>query len=127
MVNITETQIEQLGINILTQAQYDVAEKKKGELYIIKDAPELATQQEVLDVENKVDDHIADTNNPHEVTKDQVGLGNVDNTSDINKPISTATQDALDLKQDILVAGTNMEISSNTISTTATQIIRRKW
>ena len=127
MANITETQIEQLGINILTQAQYDAAEKKKGELYIIKDAPELATQQEVLDVENKVDDHIADTNNPHEVTKDQVGLGNVDNTSDMDKPVSTATQDALDLKQDVLVAGTNMEISSNTISTTATQIIRRKW
>lgn len=127
MANITETQIEQLGINILTQAQYDAAEKKKGELYIIKDAPELATQQEVLDVENKVDDHIADTNNPHEVTKDQVGLGNVDNTSDMDKPVSTATQDALDLKQDTLIAGTNMEISSNTISTTATQIIRRKW
>lgn len=32
------------------------------------------------------------------VTKTQVGLGNVDNTSDINKPISTATQNALDLK-----------------------------
>lgn len=36
--------------------------------------------------------------NPHNVTKTQVGLGNVDNTSDLNKPISTATQSALDLK-----------------------------
>ena len=127
MANITETQIEQLGINILTQAQYDAAEKKKGELYIIKDAPELATQQEVLDVENKVDDHIADMNNPHEVTKDQVGLGNVDNTSDMDKPVSNAQQTALDLKQDALTPGTNMEIVDNTINTTATQIIRRKW
>lgn len=41
-------------------------------------------------------DHIADTNNPHSVTKAQVGLGNVDNTSDASKPISTATQTALD-------------------------------
>jgi hypothetical protein len=32
--------------------------------------------------------------------KDDVGLGNVDNTSDLDKPISTATQSALDLKYD---------------------------
>jgi len=32
------------------------------------------------------------------ITKDMVGLGNVDNTSDLSKPISTATQAALDLK-----------------------------
>ena len=42
--------------------------------------------------------HIANKNNPHEVTKAQVGLGNVDNTSDANKPVSTAQQAALDLK-----------------------------
>lgn len=32
------------------------------------------------------------------LTKTDIGLGNVDNTSDIAKPISTATQGALDLK-----------------------------
>ena len=48
----------------------------------------------------KVDAHANLTNNPHSVTKTQVGLGNVDNTSDLDKPISTATQDALDLKYD---------------------------
>lgn len=45
-------------------------------------------------------DHINDKNNPHEVTKAQVGLENVDNTSDLDKPISTATQTALDGKVD---------------------------
>ena len=40
--------------------------------------------------------HIANKSNPHGVTKSQVGLGNVDNTSDTDKPISTATQAALD-------------------------------
>ena len=35
------------------------------------------------------------------LAKGDVGLGNVDNTSDANKPVSTATQAALDLKQDI--------------------------
>lgn len=39
----------------------------------------------------EVEAHFNDENNPHKVTKDQVGLGNVDNTSDANKPISTAT------------------------------------
>lgn len=39
------------------------------------------------------------------LTKEYIGLGNVDNTSDLNKPISTATQTALDLKAD-LVNGT---------------------
>lgn len=42
--------------------------------------------------------HIADKNNPHQVTKNQVGLGNVNNTSDADKPVSTATQTALDSK-----------------------------
>lgn len=45
--------------------------------------------------------HLTDTTNPHSVTKTQVGLGNVDNTSDLDKPISTATQTALDDKLDI--------------------------
>ncbi len=42
--------------------------------------------------------HVANMSNPHGVTQAQVGLGNVDNTSDINKPISTATQNALNTK-----------------------------
>jgi hypothetical protein len=40
--------------------------------------------------------HISDTSNPHEVTKTQVGLSNVDNTSDADKPVSDATQTAID-------------------------------
>lgn len=39
--------------------------------------------------------------NPHGITKSNIGLGNVDNTSDINKPISIAQQAALDLKAPI--------------------------
>lgn len=42
--------------------------------------------------------HLLNTSNPHNTTASQLGLGNVDNTSDANKPISTATQTALDLK-----------------------------
>lgn len=46
--------------------------------------------------------HVADFNNPHNVTKDQVGLGNVDNTADLQKPISNATQAALNAKQNTI-------------------------
>ena len=42
--------------------------------------------------------HTSNTSNPHGVTKAQVGLGNVNDTSDADKPISTATQTALDGK-----------------------------
>jgi hypothetical protein len=46
------------------------------------------------------DNHLSNTSNPHSTTKSQVGLGNVDNTSDLDKPVSTATQTALNLKYD---------------------------
>lgn len=49
------------------------------------------------DLQEGQDSHIENKSNPHEVTKEQVGLGNVDNTSDLKKPVSTATQFAIDL------------------------------
>jgi hypothetical protein len=45
-----------------------------------------------------IDAHLVDMGNPHSVTAAQVGLGNCDNTSDANKPVSTAQQTALNLK-----------------------------
>lgn len=60
--------------------------------------------------------HASNTSNPHQVTKTQVGLGNVDNTSDANKPVSTAMQTALDAKQAALVSGTNIKtINGNSL------------
>ena len=47
-------------------------------------------------------DHSQATGNPHGTTKNDIGLGNVDNTSDLYKPISTATQNALDNKQNAI-------------------------
>lgn len=44
------------------------------------------------DAQTTINNHIKDTSNPHNVTKDQVGLSNVDNTADINKEVKTATQ-----------------------------------
>ena len=47
------------------------------------------------------------------LTKSDVGLNNVNNTADLNKPISTATQEALNGKQATLVSGTNIKTINN--------------
>ena len=47
------------------------------------------------------------------ISKSSVGLGNVDNTSDANKPISTATQTALNGKQATVTGGASTITSSN--------------
>jgi hypothetical protein len=57
------------------------------------------------EVQARVNAHANLTDNPHGVTAAQVGLGQVDNTSDADKPVSTAQQTALDGKAD-LVGGT---------------------
>ena len=41
-------------------------------------------------------EHTNKKDNPHDVTKSQVGLANVDNTADVDKPVSKATQELLD-------------------------------
>ena len=55
-------------------------------------------QTEEKKISDTLDAHEKRKDNPHEVTKAQVGLGNADNTADIDKPISTATQEALNNK-----------------------------
>ena len=49
--------------------------------------------------------HIADLLNPHFTTKSQIGLSQVDNTSDLNKPISILTQLALATKEPNIAGG----------------------
>lgn len=59
-----------------------------------------------------------------QLTKTTVGLGNADNTSDTNKPVSSATQTALNSKQDTLVSGTNIKtINSSSLLGTGDLVI----
>lgn len=51
-----------------------------------------AKKSEVIAVDGKVDTHVARIDNPHAVTKAQVGLGNVDNTSDSSKNVLSASK-----------------------------------
>ena len=46
-------------------------------------------------VKDSLDTHVSAKDNPHNVTKVQVGLGNVDNTADIDKPVSNAVNSAI--------------------------------
>ena len=73
---------------------------------------EAATRAQAdIDVNEKVDLHIANKSNPHGVTKAQVGLANVNNTSDADKPVSTAQATAI---ADAKAAGTNAQTNLTT-------------
>lgn len=65
----------------------------------VKDSKDLQSDAEVeatvAPVEMEIATHVADLENPHQVTKEQVGLGNVDNTADTDKPISSAVAAAI--------------------------------
>ena len=87
---------------------------KKIQDISVPDIDNLTSLSEILST------HTSDKNNPHSVTKAQIGLSNVVNTSDLDKPISTATQTALNNKLDkgsltsnddsLLVEGENIEV-----------------
>ena len=73
----------------------------------------IAVDSATLSAISNATTHITNTSNPHSVTKSQVGLGNADNTSDVNKPVSTATQTALDAKA-------NEAVQINSVATETT-------
>lgn len=84
-------------INAATTSQAGVmSSADKTKLNGLKDQAGITSDIDA--VQTNLETHINNKSNPHEVTKDQVGLGNVDNTSDANKPISNATQTALNGK-----------------------------
>ena len=66
-------------------------------------------------VQTSLTSHTNNKSNPHGVTKAQVGLGNVNNTSDANKPISTATQNALNGKANTSHTHAASNITSGTL------------
>lgn len=69
------------------------------------------TSEAIGEVDDNLTAHKDNTSNPHSVTKSQVGLGNVDNTSDANKPVSTAQATAI---AEAKKAGTDAQSSVTT-------------
>lgn len=93
---------QQIGRNTLTITSATISQaglmssSDKTKLDGLKDQASITS--DINAVQTNLETHINNKSNPHKVTKDQVGLGNVDNTSDANKPISNATQTALNGK-----------------------------
>ena len=87
---------------------------RKGEITRVEKliSDEAATRAQAdTTVNAKVDSHIGNKSNPHRVTKAQVGLGNVNNTSDADKPVSTDQATAI---ADAKAAGTNAQTNLTT-------------
>lgn len=72
--------------------------------------------------------HTADSENPHAVTKTQVGLGNVDNTPDVDKPVSKAQDMAIaDAKKSGTDAQTNLTVHTGNTTAHITEAERTAW
>ena len=87
---------------------------RKGEITRVEKliSDEAATRAQAdTTVNAKVNSHIGNKSNPHGVTRDQLGLGNVNNTSDADKPVSTAQATAI---ADAKAAGTNAQTNLTT-------------
>ena len=99
--------------NVLTQLSDSITELENAlEQFVVVNTRLGALEDHILDTNNPhqvtlaqlngvsvttFTEHLNDFDNPHRVTKFQVNLGNVDNTADLDKPISTATQAEIDL------------------------------
>lgn len=109
VVDSLEGRIQATDNNLAKEVQ-----DRKGEITRVEKliSDEAATRAQAdTNVNAKVDSHIGNKVNPHGVTKAQVGLGNVNNTSDANKPVSTAQATAI---ADAKAAGTNAQANLNT-------------
>ena len=96
-VDVSIYQADDLVIDLTTKKLYRIT----GDPRVANEWVDLADiVSDISTLQSALTTHINDLSNPHQVTKAQVGLGNVDNTSDLNKPISNATQAALDNKVD---------------------------
>lgn len=108
-----KTELETADATLQSNITKEVNDRK-GEITRVEKliTDEAATRAQAdIDVNEKVDLHIANKSNPHGVTKAQVGLGNVNNTSDADKPVSTAQATAI---ADAKAAGTNAQTNLTT-------------
>ena len=93
---------------VLGETEYTAYRGDRGKLlYDVVDPVKIQSDlaSTVYDQLVAFNDHAQDFHNPHRVDKADLNLNNVDNTSDLDKPISTATQTALNNKLDKKVNG----------------------
>lgn len=108
-----KTELETADATLQSNITKEVNDRK-GEITRVEKliSDEAATRAQAdTTVNAKVNSHIGNKSNPHGVTKAQVGLGNVNNTSDADKPVSTAQATAI---ADAKAAGTNAQTNLTT-------------
>lgn len=101
--SVTASQVGLGNVNNTSDADKPVS---TAQATAIADAKKAGT-----DAQTNLNTHIGNKNNPHGVTASQVGLGNVNNTSDANKPVSTAQATAI---ADAKKAGSDAQANLNT-------------
>lgn len=108
-----KTELETADATLQGNITKEVNDRKEGITRVEKlITDEAATRAQAdIDVNEKVDLHIANKSNPHGVTKAQVGLAKVNNTSDADKPVSTAQATAI---ADAKAAGTKAQTNLTT-------------
>ena len=98
-------------------------------------ADNTSVDNKVSGVRQELNTHIEDLLNPHQVTKGQIGLSNVDNTADADKPVSNSTQaaiisavapkankDAVYTKSETYTKQESSDLVNNSISTALTPV-----
>lgn len=89
MAKISDARHELLSLTGTDKFLVDDGENKKIKTENVKETLGINALSQALN------EHKEDATNPHEVTKADLGLGNVDNTSDANKPLSDAQKNAI--------------------------------
>lgn len=80
--------------------EVDTIKTRVGEVETDLSNYKTEVSEQFTEVDTTINNHVTNTNNPHGITKEHIGLDKVDNTSDAEKPISAATQAALDTMQE---------------------------
>lgn len=112
--------IEELWTDVHKKAYLDDLNNYVSQETLTTTLEDYALLSDVASKANASDlyNHINNQNNPHNITKEQLDLGNVDNTSDLDKPISNATQEALDNKQDSMEIGFGLALEEGVLKNT---------
>lgn len=112
--------IEELWTDVHKKAYLDDLDNYVSQETLTTTLEDYALLSDVASKANASDlyNHINNQNNPHNITKEQLDLGNVDNTSDLDKPISNATQEALDNKQDSMEIGFGLALEEGVLKNT---------
>lgn len=101
----------------------DTAAQPGANLSIFTNDLNLATSTELTLINDSLAEHLSDTLNPHGVTKGQVGLGSADNTSDVDKPVSTLQQQEITNKYNAAISYINSKLSTKVDKVAGSRLI----